>query len=326
MTGKKHLSCPRQCGYCLGSILMLFLLCLTGCSQRELCYDHSHVSPVMIEFDWSQAPDADPKTMVVWFFSVNTGESYRFELTDGGEHSSRTGFDSRIKVRPGKYRVLCHNGSTDNNSEQGRLFDDYQITTSTDAVLAPMNRTENAPLPDAAGSQPIKKQPSPIYAHSPEAEVTVEASATSEQHICFTPQEVTSVYDVIITDVVNLRADTEASAVITGLAEAWNVGQSKPVGNEVVIPFGLNHCGSDCLRGSLVVFGDASPHDVRHYLRVYTSYKYYYDYDVTDQIHKAAGSRQIVIDLHGLKLPSSGEGMSPGISDWDKAEDVEISM
>lgn len=46
------------------------LSCLIGCSQRELCYDHSHKVPVNIEFDWSDAPDAQPATMVVWFFRL----------------------------------------------------------------------------------------------------------------------------------------------------------------------------------------------------------------------------------------------------------------
>lgn len=306
-------------------VLFSCLLCLGACSQRELCYDHSHVSPVSIEFDWSQAPDAMPNTMVVWFFSVSSGENYRFELTNDGS-STRSGFDSHVKVRPGTYRVLCHNGTTDNNSEEGSAFDDYRLVTFKDAILAPMNRSEDAPLPEQAAGQPVKAQSSTVYAHALESAVTVEPSAATEMRIRLVPVEVTSVYDVVITGVENLRADTEASAVITGLAEAWSVGKSQPDGAEVIVPFRLDHCGSDCLRGSVVVFGDNVPHDVRHYLRVYTSYKYYYDYDVTDQMHGAAGSRHLEIDLHGLKLPVSGDGMSPGVNDWNDAEDVEIVM
>lgn len=308
-----------------GVLMLTSLLFTTACSQRELCYDHSHVSPVALEFDWSEAPDAAPETMVVWFFSVNSDESYRFELTQGGTAPAR-GFDSRIKVRPGTYRVLCHNGSTYNNSEQGRLFEDYRLTTSADEILSPMNRYDKAPLPDAAGDQPVRTQASTVYAHTLGEPVTVEPAAQEEKHIRFTPAEVTSVYDIVITGVQNLRADTEASAVITGMAEAWSPAGGRPAGTEVTVPFGLNHCGSDCLRGSVVVFGDNKPHDVRHWLRVYTSYKYYYDYDVTEQIHDAVDSRHIDINIDGLRLPASGEGMSPGINDWDKAEEVEIIM
>lgn len=316
--------------YCLSLVRLVAAVAVAvlmgACDGRELCYDHSHVSPVMVEFDWSMAPDADPESMVVWFFSVETDESYRFELTDGGDLASRGAFDRRIQVRPGTYRVLCHNGSTDYNIERGQYFDEYRLVTSSDDVLAPMNRNDNAPLPPSVASQPVRTQASATYAHALAAAVTVEPSATTEMHIRFTPVCVTSVYDVVITGVVNLRADTEASAVITGLAEGWHIGQERPDGAQVTVPFGLNHCGSDCLRGQLVVFGDNVQCDVRHYLRVYTSYKLYYDYDVTDQIHNAVDTKHIEINVNGLKLPASGDGMSPGVNDWDKAEDVEIKM
>ena len=137
-------------------LMLSGLLCLTGCDQRELCYDHSHVSPVVINFDWSMAPEATPNTMVVWFFSSTTKERYRFELTGNGT-SSRSDFDCRIMVRPGSYRVLCHNGTTDNNSENGETFYEYNLVTYEDAVLSPMNRSENAPLPGDADNQPVSR-------------------------------------------------------------------------------------------------------------------------------------------------------------------------
>lgn len=47
------------------SNLISTFICLTaifiqGCSQRELCYDHTHGAIVDIEFDWSLEPDAHP--------------------------------------------------------------------------------------------------------------------------------------------------------------------------------------------------------------------------------------------------------------------------
>ncbi|MFS6554395.1 DUF5119 domain-containing protein, partial [Parabacteroides distasonis] len=47
--------------------LILSVLCFAGCSQRELCDDHLHTTSVQIEFDWTDAQDAAPKTMVVYF-------------------------------------------------------------------------------------------------------------------------------------------------------------------------------------------------------------------------------------------------------------------
>lgn len=42
----------------------VMMLCGTACNERELCYDHTHASPVDVEFDWTEAPDAAPVTMV----------------------------------------------------------------------------------------------------------------------------------------------------------------------------------------------------------------------------------------------------------------------
>lgn len=319
-----HLVCRSRFSACI--IMLLNLLCLTGCDQRELCYDHSHVSPVVINFDWSMAPEATPNTMVVWFFSSTTKERYRFELTGNGT-SSRSDFDCRIMVRPGSYRVLCHNGTTDNNSENGETFYEYNLVTYEDAVLSPMNRSENAPLPGDADNQPVRAMASTVYAHTLDETVTIEPAAAGDKIIRFTPVEVTSVYDVVITGVENLTAGIDVSAAITGLAEAWNPAASAPGGAEVTIPFKLNHCGTDCLRGSLVTFGDNAPHNVRHRLRVFTSLQYYYDFDVTDEIHKAGNSKHIEIQLHGLKLPVVNQGgMSPGVNGWENAENIEILM
>lgn len=99
MKGKNILCRFGHLGFVIKFVSLLVLACASGCSQRELCYDHSHASPVTVIFDWSKAPEAAPETMVVWFFSVDTDESYRFELTDGQGQESRSGFDCKIKVR-----------------------------------------------------------------------------------------------------------------------------------------------------------------------------------------------------------------------------------
>lgn len=44
---------------------------LAACSNRELCYDHTHWLDLRIEFDWSAEPDADPSAMVVYLFPTD---------------------------------------------------------------------------------------------------------------------------------------------------------------------------------------------------------------------------------------------------------------
>ena len=41
-----------------------------SCEHKDLCYDHSHMTDLRVDFDWSAAPDAEPGTMVVHFFRL----------------------------------------------------------------------------------------------------------------------------------------------------------------------------------------------------------------------------------------------------------------
>lgn len=66
---------------------------------------------------------------------------------------------------------------------------------------------------------------------------------------------------------------------------------------------------------------------MKHYLRIYTTSKYYYTYDITDQVHDAPDPKNVYIVVSGLRLPSAdGTGMTPGVNDWDDTEVVEIPM
>lgn len=309
-------------------VTVIILMACQSCQHRELCYDHSHTSPVSLIFDWSLAPDADPSTMVVWFFPVDGSAGTRFELTRNGSTTrGNTAFNTEVKVAPGQYFLVSHNGDTDNNIERGNSFHSYHVQTYDDNILSPMNRDENAPRPDDTGSQPIRSAANTLYSHTHPDVITVEPSATKAVSVIITPREVTAIYNILITDVTNLTAETEASAVVTGVAETWHPASESPAGTEVIVPFALNHCGQDCLRGSVVLFGDNAPHDLPHKLRVYTSYKYYYDFDITDQVHSAPDPRHVDIVVHGLRLPQgSGSGMSPGVSDWGETIDQDIKM
>ena len=54
-----------------------------ACEHKELCYDHAHVVPLRVVFDWSYAPDATPASMSFYLFPKDgQGEPLRYELTD----------------------------------------------------------------------------------------------------------------------------------------------------------------------------------------------------------------------------------------------------
>ena len=184
---------------------------MLGCQERQLCYDHSHKASVSIEFDWSLAPEADPASMVVWFFPLDGSHGHRFELTGDGM-SSRGSFDAVVKVPEGSYHMVCHNGSTEFNVERGSTIGDYQIETYDVEVLSAMNRAESAPRPGDTEMQAVRSQSSRLYAHTHDDIFTVVNDPKACQKVVFTPAEKTVVCDLRVTGVQNMRPDVEVSA------------------------------------------------------------------------------------------------------------------
>lgn len=298
---------------------LLFVLCLVGCSQRDLCYEHSHEASVKIEFDWSEAPDATPETMVLYFFPVDNSQYTRIEFTGGA-----SGFNSTVKMPVGTYHLVCHNGETENNEEEGVFFSDYHLTTYEANLLASISRTNNAPRPDGTEEQPVRAQASTLYSYTVPEPVVLEPDAN--ETIVLKPRRSTTVINVTINNVQNITPGVEFCGVISGLAESWYPSTGMPGGRDVIVPMVLVPDGDSCLRGRMEVFGCNVPHGVRHILRLYTSHKYYYDFDVTDQIHSVPDQHDVELTLSGVKLPDNGGGMDVSVDDWGQAEDVEIGM
>lgn len=304
---------------------VLSMLLFTGCTQRELCYDHSHSANVRIEFDWSEAPDADPATMVVYFFPVDNSQCMRVELSSDGS-GTRSCFNSEIKVPEGAYYVVCHNGDTENNVENGKTFSEYNITTYDDKLLAPLNRSDNAPRPEETDGQPVRAQASRLYTYTVPEPVLLEPNDGEPVVIVMKPCRKSTVINVRIENVRNMVPGMEYCAVISGLAESWYPCTGMPGGRNVIVPLLLTPDGPNSLKGSAEVFGDNAPHDILHRFRLYTSVKYYYDFDVTEQIHSAPDPYNINITLSGVTLPDNSDGMGVSVNDWGQSEDVDIQM
>lgn len=64
-------------------ITACMLLLTTSCKHRELCYDHTHMLDVSVNYDWTHAPDASPASMVTRLFPVDDGVTpQRHEVAD----------------------------------------------------------------------------------------------------------------------------------------------------------------------------------------------------------------------------------------------------
>ena len=83
----------------------LLVMVLFSCEHKNLCYHHPHIATIHIEFDWKNAPLADPEGMCVFFYPEEGGKPIRFDFT------GKTG--GQIDIKIGKYRILCYNNDTE---------------------------------------------------------------------------------------------------------------------------------------------------------------------------------------------------------------------
>ena len=46
-------------------------LSFSSCLHKDLCFDHTHRADVYVDFDWRNAQDANPTSMLTYFFPAN---------------------------------------------------------------------------------------------------------------------------------------------------------------------------------------------------------------------------------------------------------------
>ena len=114
----------------LWAVLAALTLLTQSCDHKELCYRNEHHTELEIKFDWSNAPDAQPRTMVVQLFRMDGSHYQRREFT------SREG--GTISIESGEYKILFHNGEMASVDERGDTFDNYLLATVPQPLLDPM--------------------------------------------------------------------------------------------------------------------------------------------------------------------------------------------
>lgn len=298
-------------------------LLLSACGQRELCYDHTHWLDLRVEFDWSEAPDADPRTMVVYLFALDRKEApLRYEV------SEYKGID--IRVPAGQYHAVTFNGDTETLKEIGDSYDNFVISTDEQDLLAPMMRTNltNAPRPPGTETQTVKVAPDKMW--SGKLENLNIMPGVKGQYIRFTPKLSTTSVSIKLTNVIHMNYDLDMSGALSSIAESYQIGEQHHTGKDVTIPMALEILDDTTIMGTASIFGhcDVSKGSLekKHLFTIYTSNKYYYTYDVTNQIHESTDLDNIEIVIDGFNLVESGSGLTPNVENWDNVVYKDIDM
>lgn len=306
-------------------LVLPLAIMLASCEHKDLYYDSA--GQVNVVFDWRNAPGANPASMVAQFFSQEEAHSLRyiFQGKDGGQISLPIGTFSGISV----------NGD-DNDWVRLRYVDDVENyeTYTIDAQNTEAYGLSSRALPRAEGTEDerMAQAPGMLYTNRQD---NIQHYADGSETVTFYPEEAVCHYIVDIYDVENLQYVNRAQidGTISGMAEGFNHGAKQPTDSHVTMPFTLTgDAAAKTLHAEFLTFGESHADPGRHILSVYMfltdGSKWYYNFDVTSQVHDASDPRHVHIILRGLSVPhpiTDEGGFKPNVNDW-QTEDIEMKM
>jgi hypothetical protein len=304
--------------------MLMGLLLLTSCQHKELCYDHHHYQQVRVRFDWSDAPDASPSGMVLYFYDIEGDKAVqRFDLSGT--------YGGMINVMPGYYHVLCYNNDTEATLFRGiSTLEDHQAYTAVESVNRVFFRSEeDYPRPDEAADEDVVASPDMIWGCT-EADVAVEEKEGVTE-ITLMPHEIVAIYTYEIRNVKNITGLESYGGLISGMAHCMNLVDESTRSDVASVPFVSDQVEGNTLRGEFYTFGVTDDETVAHIFTLYVwmrdGQKWYYNFDVAQQIADAEDKKHVYLLIDGLELPTplNDSGYNAEVDDW-QAEEVDVEM
>lgn len=326
---RHHLALHRLDNLSWHSLVILFLLVLpclltlTGCNHKELGLEYEAKRRIRVVYDWTKAPDANPKGMCVYF--------YPEEGTRGGvQRIDFTGLEGGyIDLAPGLYHIVSYNNDTEyvlfNNVEN---FDSHHGYTRDGDLFEPVYGSGNkiAPRAEESEEERVTISPDMLWGASHYG-LTVK---DEDQTITLYPEELVCHYSYAVHDVKNIKHMTQVCGSLSGLAPHV-IFSDFTLGKEcVTIPFATVSDRESTFTGEFLTFGHHEDNEKKHMMIFYVwmddGSKWYYTYDVTDQVDQAPDKRHVHIIINGLDLPqpiTNGSGFHPSVDDWQtEREDI----
>lgn len=306
-------------------VFTLVSLTMVSCEHKELCLDHSHMHRVRVEFDWRNAPDANPSNMAAYFFSEGSfPQRYNFEGRDG----------DIITISEGDYTAIGMNGDHIEWSRM-RATDDIETfelyTRDSQYLSASGLRTSTLPRTRGTEDERMAITPGMLWNHRVN-DIRIDEDSV-EQVITFYPSECVCYYTVTVIDVKGLTRleSMTLDATLTGMVEGFLHGWHSPSDVPVTMTYELTGKDQTTLYGEFLTFGECFQSQQKHYVNIYTVYTDgtggYFSFDVTDQVSKAPDPRHVDIVIRGMEIPqplSPGPGLDPYVSEWKEANETII--
>ena len=303
----------RVLNYILTAVIFLGAM---SCRHKELCYDHSHIREIDVLFDWTGvAEEQVPATMSLYLYPKDVGKQRRYEFANpnGG----------RIRLEGGYYDAVCVNSDVrDVDVLNSREFDEIAIVAKSTYQLAGLSGVSTKAIPKAKGTEDerVTIPPAVIWATS---SVDEDLRASGSVLVMKPSKKVQKVH-VEVNNAENLRWINGVSAVLTTMSGGYLPTQGRLSDEEVSIGFSCTYSISESrIIGELTTFGHCPEKNNNHYLILYViladNTKWYYNFDVTDQIHESDGEEDIWILLDKLPIPqpvTESGGLQPQVGEW----------
>lgn len=307
---------------------IIAIVSLTSCDHKELCFDHTHTMSVNVVFDWQKAPDATPASMELYLFDESTNEASRYSFSgrDGGS----------IHIQVGKYNGLCLNND---NTDWALLrnisnIETFEIYTMDEPMLQAYGlQSRSVPRAEGTEGERIAMTPGMVWCDRQDS-IDIQFDGTNKT-ITLYPEEAVCHYTVDIDSIENMDyiSGSSLDATLSGMAEGYLQGCKSASNGRVTMPFELEADTDKAnLHTEFLTFGECptsrNPHILTVYMILSDETKWYYTFDVSQQIYNAPDPRHVHIIIHGLKLPkpmSADGGLRPNVNDWN-TDYVDITM
>lgn len=303
----------------------------SSCRHKDLIMGTNDRHEVYVVYDWRNAPEANPESMLAYFYSPAGGDALLYTFSDptGG----------KISIPYGTYSGIGINGDNTEwmrmrNTEDPDIFEVY--TRDAENLQASGYLSRSVPRAEGAEGERMAMTPGMIWSDrrdNIDVDYDSEPGGDAVQVITFYPEEVVSRYTVDVIDIANSQYlnGAEVDATLSGMAEGYLQGKRSSTDVAVTMPFTLKSIdqGHD-LQARFLTFGECAVTSRKHILTVYViltdGTKWYQTFDVTDQVTSAPDPRNVHIVVRGLDLPKpiqGGSGFNPDVNDWN---DININL
>lgn len=319
-------------------LLALFAMALGSCNHKDLYYLEIDKNLIVLEYDWRDAPDANPAGMCAFFYSEEKpGTYYRFDFDNrqGGE----------IEIPAGRYKLITYN----NDTEKARFsetddFDNHIAYTRDGDLLEPLFGNGVSSTAQTSDGERVCITPDGLWGcHA--ADVVIDKSgvtytlidyngsranttddAVNTRKITLYPHDMLCHYTYEVRNVENVKYLSKISGALSGMSPSLNVSDESCSSDHVTLPVsGKVDAAGNRVTGEFLTFGRSAganvPHKMTFFVVMSDGSKYRIDgkdnLDVTSQVDKAPDRRHVHIIIDGLKLPA------PGVEDdnWDLTVD-----